>query len=355
MSIKINDKQFKILGMLSEIADDEIFNWGVENKPAVQHSILSRITDVDDKMPGIDKDVTGVFNRATHIDDSVICCVAVKIDDKIVLYTLAKSSFIGFGGNEYDNYSWDMRVLGDGLDSKEITYAKAFANVADRAKELRREFFKVKDSKFLTREICQELWGICSNTAESVDTSWEQSRHFFNQAVSFVFGDGAVFVADEPKDEFPEVISDGTIYIPVKDGDPVSYVVGSDYIQGMKDFWKMSAGVVDSAWDAVRILDEIDNSGVMASSKRFDYSEVYSLIPWFSKELTDLKKMQEDHGLTSMGEFDIIDGFAVKDNGFIGVVVLCHHYMDDTYSWNVFDEDDQITGYLESVGWKSED
>lgn len=64
MSIKINDKQFKILGMLSEIADDEIFNWGVENKPAVQHSILSRITDVDDKMPGIDKDVTGVFNRA---------------------------------------------------------------------------------------------------------------------------------------------------------------------------------------------------------------------------------------------------------------------------------------------------
>lgn len=44
MSIKINDKQFKILGMLSEIADDEIFNWGVENKPAVQHSILSRIT-----------------------------------------------------------------------------------------------------------------------------------------------------------------------------------------------------------------------------------------------------------------------------------------------------------------------
>lgn len=355
MSIKINDKQFKILGMLSEIADDEIFNWGVENKPAVQHSILSRITDVDDKIPGFNKGTTCIFNRATYIDDSVICCVAVKINDEIVLYTLSKSSFIGFSGNDYDNYSWDMRALEDGFDSKEITYAKAFANVADRAKELRREFFKVKDSKFLTREICQELWGVCSNTAESVDTSWEQSRRFFEQAITFVFGEGAFFVADEPKDEFPEVIGDGTIYIPVKDGDPVSYVVGSDYIQGMKDFWKMSAGVVDSAWDAVRILDEIDNSGVMASSKRFDYSEVYSLIPWFSKELTDLKKMQEDHGLTSMGEFDIIDGFAVKDNGFIGVVVLCRHYMDDTYSWNVFDEDDQITDYLESVGCKSED
>lgn len=355
MGIKINDKQFRILGMLSEIADDEIFNWGVENKPAIQHSILSRITNIDDKIPGFNKGTTCTFNKATHIDDSIICCVAVKIDNKIVLYTLAKSSFIGFGGNEYDNYSWDMRVLGDSFDSKEITYAKAFANVADRAKELRREFFKVKDSKFMTREICQELWGICSNTAESVDTSWEQSRHFFNQAVSFVFGDGAVFVADEPEDEFPEVIGDGTIYVPVKDGDPVPYVVGSDYIQGMKGFWKMSAGVVDSVWDAVRILDEIDNSGVMASSKRFDYSEVYSLVPWFSKELTDLRKMQEDPGLTSMGEFDIIDGFVVNDHGFIGVVVLCRHYMDDTYSWNVFAEDDQITGYLKNVGLKSED
>ena len=352
MSIKINDKQFKILGMLSEIADDEIFNWGVENKPAVQHSILSRITDVDDKIPGFNKGTTCIFNRATYIDDSVICCVAVKINDEIVLYTLSKSSFIGFSGNDYDNYSWDMRVLGDSFDSKEITYAKAFANVADRAKELRREFFMVKDSKFMTREICQDLWGICSNTAESVDTSWEQSRHFFNQAVSFVFGDGAVFVADEPKDEFPEVISDGTIYIPVKDGDLVHYVVGSDYIQGMKDFWKMGAGVVESVWEAVRILDEIDNSGVMASFKRFDYSEVYSLIPGFSKKLTDLKKMQEDPELTSMGEFDIIDGFAVKDNGFIGVVVLCRHYIEDTYSWNIF-TDDRIAGYLESVGRKS--
>ena len=126
MSIKIND-------MLSEIADDEIFNWGVENKPAVQHSILSRVTDVDDKIPGFDKGTTCIFNRATYIDDSIICCVAVNINDEIVLYTLAKSSFIGFSGNDYDNYSWDMRALEDGFDSKEITYAKAFANVADRA------------------------------------------------------------------------------------------------------------------------------------------------------------------------------------------------------------------------------
>lgn len=353
MSVKINDKQFKILGMLSEIADEEIANWGVENKPAVQHSILSRITDVDDKIPRFDKDVTGVFNSATHVDNSVICCVAINIDDEIVLCTLAKISFIGFSSHENDNYSWDMRVLRDGLKNKEITYATYFAIVADRAKELRREFFRVKDSKFLTLEICQELWGICSCAAETTDTSWGQSRRFFEQAVTFVFGEGAFFVASEPKDEFPEVISDGTIYIPVKDGDPVPYVVGSDYIQGMKDFWKMNARVVDSVWDAIRILDEIDNSGVMASFKRFDYSEVYSLIPGFSKELTDLKKMQEDPGLTSMGEFDIIDGFAVKDNGFIGVVVLCRHYIEDTYSWNVF-ADDRIAGYLESVSRKSE-
>ena len=228
MSIKINDKQFKILWMLSEIADDEIFNWGVENKPAVQHSILSRITDVDDKIPGFNKDVTGVFNSATRVDDSVICCVAVKINDEIVLYTLAKSSFIGFGSHEYDNYSWDMRILEDGLKNKEITYATYFAIIADRAKELRRDFFMVKDSKFLTRDICQELWGICSCAAENTETNWDQSQRFFNQAVSFVFGEGAIFVANEPKDEFPEVIGDGTIYIPVKDGDPASYVVGSD-------------------------------------------------------------------------------------------------------------------------------
>lgn len=354
MSIKINNKQFKILGMLSEIADEEIANWGVENKPAVQHSILSRITDIDDKIPEFNKGTTCIFNRATHIDDSIICCVAVKIENEIVLYTLAKSSFIGFGGNEYDNYSWDMRTLEDGFDSKEIAYAKAFANVADRAKELRREFFMVKDSKFMTREICQELWGVCSNTAESVDTSWEQSRRFFEQAITFVFGEGAFFVADEPKDEFPEVIGDGIIYIPVKDGDPVSYVVGSDYIQGMKDFWKMSANTLEYVQDMVRLLNEIDNSGVMSSSKKFDYSEVYSLIPGFSKELTNLKKMQEDPGLTSMGEFDIIDGF-VFNIGFIGVVMLCRHYKEDTYSWISSVEYGRITDYLKEMGWKGED
>jgi hypothetical protein len=354
MTIKINDKQFKILGMLSEIADEEIANWGVENKPAVRHSILSRITDVDDKIPGFNKGTTCIFNRATYIDDSIICCVAVKINDEIVLYTLAKSSFIGFGSHGYDNYSWDMRVLEDGFESKEITYAKAFANVADRAKELRREFFMVKDNKFLTREICQELWGICSCVAETTDTSWEQSRRFFEQAITFVFGEGAFFVASEPKDEFPEVIGDGTIYVPAKNSIPVNYVVGSNYVEGIKDFWKMNARVVDSVWDAIRILDEIDNSDVMASTQRFDYSEVYSLIPGFSKDLTNLKKMQEDPALTSMGEFDIIDGFVFKDNGFIGVVMLCRHYIEDTYSWNVF-ADDRIAGYLESVSRKSED
>lgn len=354
MTIKINDKQFKILGMLSEIADEEIANWGVENKPAIQHSILSRVTDVDDKIPGFNKGTTYIFNRATYIDDSIICCIAVKIDDEIVLYTLAKSSFIGFGSHDYDNYSWNMRVLGDGFDSKEIAYAKAFANVADRAKELCREFFMVKDSRFLTREICQELWGICSNTAEITDTSWEQSKRFFNQAVSFVFGEGAFFVADEPKDEFPEVIGDGIIYISVKDGDPVSYVVGSDYIQGMKDFWKMSANTLEYVQDMVRLLNEIDNSGVMSSSEKFDYSEVYSLIPGFSKELTNLKKMQEDPGITSMGEFDIIDGF-VFNIGFIGVVMLCRHYKEDTYSWISSVEYGRITDYLKGMGWKGYD
>ena len=212
----------------------------------------------------------------------------------------------------------------------------------------------MKDSKFLTREICQELWGVCSNTAESVDTSWEQSRRFFEQAITFVFGEGAFFVADEPKDEFPEVIGDGIIYIPVKDGDPVSYVVGSDYIQGMKDFWKMSANTLEYVQDMVRLLNEIDNSGVMSSSKKFDYSEVYSLIPGFSKELTNLKKMQEDPGLTSMGEFDIIDGF-VFNIGFIGVVMLCRHYKEDTYSWISSVEYGRITDYLKEMGWKGED
>lgn len=354
MSIKINDKQFKILGMLSEIADEEITNWGVENKPAVQHSIISRITDVDDKIPGFNKDTTCIFNRATHIDDSIICCVAVKIDDKIVLYTLAKSSFIGFGSHEYDNYSWDMRVLEDGFDDKEIDYAKAFANVADRAKDLRREFFKVKDNKFLTREICQELWGICSSVAENTDTNCEQVKHFFNQAISFVFGKNAVFVSDDSKDSLSETISDGTIYIPVKSSDLVPYVVGSDYVEGMKDFWKMTAGVVESGWDALRLLDEINDSDVMSSFKRFDYSEVYSLIPGFSKELTDLKKMQEDPNLTCRGEYDIIDGFVVcynKDDAY--VVILAHHYTDDTYSWGVGFQDDRINSYLESMGWKN--
>ena len=114
-------------------------------------------------------------------------------------------------------------------------------------------------------------------------------------------------------------------------------------------------------------MNDILQSGVMASTERFDYSEVYSRLPGYSKELTDLSKMQNDETFNYGGGTDIIDGFVIADevknvdgspvntDGSYSVVILSRRINESTYSWEEIDDWGEVYGYLVRAGMKPEE
>lgn len=90
-----------------------------------------------------------------------------------------------------------------------------------------------------------------------------------------------------------------------------TYKVDPQYFDGIKNSWLYQAKAVERSGGAADLMNDILKSGVMASTEKFDYSEVYSQFPGYRKELTDLSKMQDDKTFNYDGDTDIIDGFVI--------------------------------------------
>lgn len=366
MTVKINDTKCKTLGMLAEISYDEFTRWNEEEIHAVQRGIVDRVSSGSEKIKGFNKEITDIFNKASYVNRNVVCYVAVDGDDEIVLYSFVKTFPNGFDRYEYDKFGWDMDTLD--LDDDRIDNARVLADVVDKAKELRREISQVTGNRFMTWQVCQDLWYTCYMANEMASMVNHQMRDFIDQIMDFVLGETGSF---KPKKEAISEIEDwfydgGTISI--KNGYYTeTYKVGPQYFDGIKNSWLYRAEAVECPGDAVNLMNDILESGVMASTERFDYSEVYSQFPGYSKELTDLSKMQDDKIFNYGGDTDIIDGFVIADevkivdgspvstDGSYSVVVLSRRINESTYSWEEIDDWGEVYGYLVSAGMKVED
>lgn len=366
MAVKINDTKCKTLGMLAEISYDEFTKWNEEEIHAVQRGIIDRVSSGSEKIKGFNKEITDIFNKASYVNSNVVCYVAVDGDNEIVLYSFVKTFPNGFDRYEYDKFGWDMDTLD--LNDDRIDNARVLADVVDKAKELRREFAQVTGNRFMTWQVCQDLWYTCYMANEMVSMASGQMCDFIDQIMDFVLGETGSF---EPKKE-----AIGEIECWFYDGGTISikngyytetYKVGPQYFDGIKNSWLYRAEAVECPGDAVNLMNDILESGVMTSTERFDYSEVYSQFPGYSKELTDLSKMQDDKIFNYGGDTDIIDGFVIADevkivdgspvstDGSYSVVVLSRRINESTYSWEEIYDWGEVYGYLVRAGMKPED
>lgn len=366
MAVKINDAKCKTLGMLAEISYDEFTRWNDEEIHAVQRGIVDRVSSGSEKIKGFNKEITDIFNKASYVNSNVVCYVAVDGDNEIVLYSFVKTFPNGFDRYEYDKFGWDMDTLD--LDDDRIDNARVLADVVDKAKELRREFAQITGNRFMTWQVCQDLWYTCYMANEMTSMAAQQMHDFIDQIMSFVLGEtGSFKPKKDPIGEIEYWFYDGGT-ISIKNGYYTeTYKVGPQYFDGIKNSWLYRAEAVECPGDAVNLMNDILESGVMASTERFDYSEVYSQFPGYSKELTDLSKMQDDETFNYGGDTDIIDGFViagevkiidgspVSTDGSYSVVVLSRRINESTYSWEEIDDWGEVYGYLVRAGMKPED
>lgn len=366
MTVKINDTKYKVLGMLAEISDGEFTKWNEEEIHAVQRGIVDRVSSGSEKIKRFNKEITGIFNKASYINDDVVCYVAVDNNDEILLYSFVKTFPNEFDRYEFTKFGWDVDALSP--DDDRIDNARVLADVVDKAKDLRREFAQITGNRFMTWQVCQDLWYACYMANEMVSMVSGQMRNFIDQIMEFVLGETVSF---KPKKESIGEIEDwfydgGTISI--KNGYYTeTYKVGPQYFEGIKESWFERAQFVECSGDAVNLMNDILQSGVMASADRFDYSEVYSQFPGYSKELTDLSKMQNDKTFNYGGGTDIIDGFVIADevknvdgspvntDGSYSVVILSRRINESTYSWEEIDDWGEVYGYLVRAGMKPEE
>ena len=98
-------------------------------------------------------------------------------------------------------------------------------------------------------------------------------------------------------------------------------------------------------------MEAVSKSGVMASSYKFDYFEIYSHIPGFREDLTDLKIIQSDSLVNDGGMTDIIDGFAFcESESEYTLIVLSRGSWEDSYAWNWIYDWGQVANYFSKMG-----
>ena len=196
----------------------------------------------------------------------------------------------------------------------------------------------------------------------------QQMHDFIDQIMSFVLGEtGSFKPKKDPIGEIEYWFYDGGT-ISIKNGYYTeTYKVGPQYFDGIKTSWIYRANAVGLSGDAADLMNDILKSGVMASTEKFDYSEVYSQFPGYSKELTDLSKMQDDKTFNYGGDTDIIDGFVIADevknvddswahaSGYYSVAVLSRSIDEDTYSWKEIYDWGEVYDYLVRAGMKVEE
>jgi hypothetical protein len=366
MTVKINDAKYKVLGMLAEISDDEFTRWSEKQLHAVQRSIIERVSSGPEKIKGFNKRITDLFNKASYVNNNVVCYVAVDDEEEIILYSLAKTSANSFDRHEYDTFGWDLDTLSH--DDDRIENVEVLADVIDKANDLRRNFLQATGSRFETWNACQDLWVTCYIANEQISMAAQQMHDFIDQIMSFVLGEtGSFKPKKDPIGEIEYWFYDGGT-ISIKNGYYTeTYKVGPQYFDGIKTSWIYRANAVGLSGDAADLMNDILKSGVMASTEKFDYSEVYSQFPGYSKELTDLSKMQDDKTFNYGGDTDIIDGFVIADevknvddswahaSGYYSVAVLSRSIDEDTYSWKEIYDWGEVYDYLVRAGMKVEE
>jgi len=364
-----NSQHYQNLAVLGEIVEDEFAR---RSSSVTSPEMLDAVRSRYDQHPQSSGEVVRV-----HLDPMVVLSshVATFIvhnpDGTFTTFTLSEIMVDDFPGSRIR--SWGFRVM---LDDEYKTMTKVW-DLCGNLDDLRQRRLDLphQPDKWDLYQLAQQVWSICYQIAEILgadkNTAESDVPSVINRILQYVFlvhtgevkvDNERLIVADHKHEgmtltdrNVPQVMNATGLWL--KEGGilgfgdafffrPTSYAyqgfhVGPEYVGGIMKKWISDAKGIRSESEARDLLNDITDSGVSQSgSTDFDWPDIYSHIPGFCDDLSDIESVRKI--VEENAHEYAVAGFAMQEEGSGELVYI--YMIDDGElfwrSWSQSDEED---------------
>lgn len=362
-----NSQNYQNLDVLSEIVEDEFAKRG---SSVTNLEMLGAVRSRYDQHSLSSGEVVKVhLDPMLLLSGHVATFVVRNSDSTFTAFTLSEIMVDDFPGSRFR--SWGFRVM---LDDEYKTMTKVWdvCNNLDNLRQRRLDLPHQSD-KWDLYQLAQRVWSVCHQIAEILgvdkDTTEDDVPSVINRILQYVFlvhtgevkvDNERLIVADSKHMDLtltdrhvPRVMQATGLWLQkggiLGFGDafffrPTSYAyqgfrVGPEYAGGIMKKWINDAKVIRNEKEARDLLNDISDSGVSYSdSTDFDWRDIYSHIPGFRDDLSDIDAVravveENDHEYATTG-------FVMQDESS-GELVYVYLIDDGELFWKSWSQSDE--------------
>lgn len=362
-----NSQHYQNLAILSEIVEDEFAS---RSSSATSSEMLDAVRLRYNQYFGSIGEVVRIhLDPMLLLSDHVATFVVRNSDSTFTAFALSEIMVDDFPGSRIK--SWGFKAISDD-EYKTMVKVWDLCSNLDNLRQRRIDLPHQSD-KWDLYQLSQQVWSICHQIAETLgvdeNTAEKDVPSVINRILQYVFlvhtGEVKVenerlIVADSEHMDLtltdrnvPRVMHATGLWL--QDGGilgfgdafffrPTSYAyhgfrVGPEYVGGIMRKWINEAKAIRSEREARDLLNDIADSGVSYSgSTDFDWQDVYSHIPGFRGDLSDIDTVRKvveknDHEYATAG-------FVMQDEGS-GELVYVYLINDGELFWKSWSRSDE--------------
>ena len=362
-----NSQNYQNLAVLSEIVEDEFAKRG---SSVTNLEMLDAVRPRYAQHPQSNGEIIKVhLDPMLLLSGHIATFIVHNPDNMFTAFTLSEVVVDDFPGSRVR--SWGFRVM---LDDEYKTMIKVW-DLCGNLDDLRQRRLDLphQSNKWDLYQLSQQVWSICHQIAEILgvneDAVEDDVPSVINRLLQYVFlvhtGEAKaenerLIVADSKHMDLtltdrhvPRVMNATGLWL--KEGGilgfgdafffrPTSYAyqgfrVGPEYAGGIMEKWIGDAKAIRSEREARDLLNDITDSGVSHSgSTDFDWRSVYSHIPGFRDDLSDIDAVravveENDHEYATTG-------FVMQDESS-GELVYVYLIDDGELFWKSWSQSDE--------------
>ena len=362
-----NSQYYQNLAVLSEIVEDE---FAKRSSSVTNLEMLDLVSPRYDQHPQSSGEVVRVYlDPMLLLSGHVATFVVRNSDSTFTAFTLSEIMVDDFPGSRIG--SWGFKVISDD-EYKTMTKVWDVCSNLDDLRQRRIDLPHQSD-KWDLYQLAQQVWSICHQIAEILgvdkNTAENDVPSVINRVLQYVFlvhnsevkaENERLIVADSEHMDLtltdrnvPRVMQATGLWLQeggiLGFGDafffrPTSYAyqgfrVGPEYAGGIMEKWINDTKNIRNEREARDFLNDIADSGVSYSgSTDFDWLDIYSHIPGFRNDLSDIDAVravfeENDHEYTT-------EGFVMQDESS-GELVYVYLIDDGELFWKSWSQSDE--------------
>lgn len=362
-----NLQHYQNLAVISEIVEDEFAKRG---SSVTSLEILDAVRPRYDQHSGSSGEVVRVhLDPMMPLSGHVATVVVRNSDSTFTAFTLSEIMVDDFPESRIK--SWGFKVISDD-EYETMTKVWDVCNNLDNLRQRRLDLPHQSD-KWDLYQLAQQVWSICHQIAEILEvdgnTAKDEIPDIINRVLQYVFLvhiDGfkaeneRLIVADSKHMDLtltdrhvPRVMQATGLWLQeggiLGFGDafffrPTNYAyqgfrVGPEYAGGIMKNWIGDAKAICSEKEARDLLNDIADSGVSYSgSVDFDWRDIYSHIPGFRDDLSDVKSVRK---IVEENDHEYAEtGFVMQDKSS-GELVYVYLIDDGELFWKSWSQSDE--------------